>query len=74
MDYTMFAQLIQNVGFPIVVCGCMAYYIILKDKQHKEEIQQYTDKLDKVTDALNANTTVIAELRALIETKESSRQ
>ena len=41
MDYTIITQLISSLGFPIIVCGVMAYYILVKDKQYLELINQY---------------------------------
>lgn len=69
MEYD-FVQLISNLGFPVVVCGALFWYILKKDTEHKEELSNYSEKLEKVTDALNANTTVIAELRTLLNKKE----
>ena len=43
------------------------WFILYLMKSHKEEVQTMQDKIDKTTDALNANTTVIAELRTLIQ-------
>lgn len=81
MDYTIITQLISSLGFPIIVCGVMAYYILVKDKQYLELINQYQEdianrdtryqeKLDSMTSALNANTKVIAELSATLVAME----
>lgn len=81
MDYTIITQLISSLGFPIIVCGVMAYYILVKDKQYIELINQYQEdiatrdtryqeKLDSMTSALNANTKVIAELSATLVAME----
>lgn len=67
MDFQMVIDLINNLGFPIVVVGCLMWFILYLMKSHKEEVKNMQDKIDKTTDALNANTTVIAELRTLIE-------
>ena len=81
MDYTIITQLISSLGFPIIVCGVMAYYILVKDKQYLELINQYQEdiatrdtryqeKLDSMTSAINANTKVIAELSATLVAME----
>ena len=81
MDYTIITQLISSLGFPIIVCGVMAYYILVKDKQYLELINQYQEdianrdtryqeKLDSMSIALNANTKVIAELSATLVAME----
>ena len=67
MDFQMVIDLISNLGFPIVVVGCLMWFILYLMKTHREEIQSMQEKIDKTTDALNANTTVIEELRTLIE-------
>lgn len=81
MDYNIITQLVSSLGFPIIVCGVMAYYILIKDKQYLELINQYQEdianrdtryqeKLDSMTSALNANTKVIAELSATLVAME----
>lgn len=81
MDYNIITQLVSSLGFPIIVCGVMAYYILVKDKQYLELINQYQEdiatrdtryqeKLDSMTSALNANTKVIAELSATLVAME----
>ena len=40
---------ITNVGFPIACCIFLALYIRENQKQHKEEINALTDKLNKQT-------------------------
>lgn len=78
MDYEAIVDSISNLGFPIVVVGALFWFILYLMKTHKEELTQIQEahktetaamqeKMDKTTDALNANTTVIAELRTLIE-------
>lgn len=78
MDFQTVIDLISNLGFPIVVVGCLMWFILYLMKTHREELSQIQEahkaettamqeKMDKTTDALNANTTVIAELRTLIE-------
>mgnify|MGYP001623163660 CR=1 FL=1 len=78
MDYEAIVDIISNLGFPIVVVGALFWFILYLMKTHKEELSQIQEahkaettamqeKMDKTTDALNANTTVIAELRTLIE-------
>lgn len=81
MDYNIITQLVSSLGFPIIVCGVMAYYILVKDKQYLELINQYQEdianrdtryqeKLDSMTSALNANSKVIAELSATLVAME----
>jgi hypothetical protein len=46
---------ISSVGFPIVMCGALFWYI-------QKENAANRDKIDKLTDVLSANTAVIAKL------------
>ena len=59
-------QLITTVGFPIVACGGMAWYVKyitdLNRDDMKEERNQHDQEMQKVTDALNNNTLAIQKL------------
>lgn len=48
-------QVISTVGFPIVACGALFYYITKMNDVHKAET-------DKMSDAINNNTLVIQKL------------
>lgn len=48
-------QVISAVGFPIVMCFALFYYIQSEGKANREQIS-------KLTDALNNNTAVTAKL------------
>ena len=55
MDMNVILQAISSIGFPIVVCIMLMYYIKEISTKHKEES-------DKFADALNANTLVLQKL------------
>ena len=55
MDITQVMQMIMNVGFPIVMCGAMAWYVKYISDKHQEEMKQ-------VTEALNNNTLALQKL------------
>lgn len=55
MTVEQIMQLISSLGFPIVVCIFLAWYIVNRDNQHKEEVS-------KLTDAVNNNTLVMQKL------------
>ena len=55
MDITAITTLITTVGFPVVVCLAMMYYVKYLNDQHKEEI-------DKLSEALQNNTLVMQRL------------
>lgn len=65
-DLNAILTAITTVGFPIVCCGGLFYYLIFKDKKHKDEIQVLSDTLTEnvsaMTTAINNNTIVMAEI------------
>lgn len=49
------SQLIVNFGFPIVACGCMAWYVkYITDKNYNE--------IDKIKETINNNTLALTKL------------
>lgn len=66
MNYGEFAQLITTLGFPIVMCGAMSYYVKYITDKHREETSQLNEKhseeLKQITDALNNNTLALQHL------------
>lgn len=59
-------NLITTVGFPIVACVAMAWYVKDSNEKHRNEIRQLNDhhreEMDRVTTALNNNTIAIQKL------------
>lgn len=55
MNMTDVLQAITTVGFPIVMCLILLWYIYKMQIAHKEETSQFTD-------ALNNNTLVLQRL------------
>lgn len=70
MDLNSISNVISVVGFPIVCCGALAYYVKYIVDKDRDEIQRlnelHRDQLNKITDALNNNTVVIQELKQII--------
>lgn len=64
MDYEQIVTLVQTVGFPIVMCGALFWYMITQRTAHKAEVE-------KMTDALNNNTVVLQKLVNIIEGKNN---
>lgn len=65
-------QLISTVGFPIVMCGVMGYYVKYLNESHKEEINkindQHKDEVEKLTTTIENNTIVMEKLSSKIDT------
>lgn len=53
-------SLIATTGFPIAMCLIVCWYVYIKDKSHKDEI-------DKLSDAVNKQTMNIQKLIDKIE-------
>lgn len=66
MQVAEIVQLITTVGFPIVACGGMAWYVkYMTDKEREERNkmnEQHQREMSEVTTALNNNTLAIQKL------------
>ena len=59
MDYEMLMTFITTLGFPIVVCCALFWYINKMSESHKEEI-------DLLRETITDNTTLLHEVKELI--------
>lgn len=68
MDANTIIQIVSSLGFPIVMCGALFWYMVKQREVHKEET-------DHLKDTINENTKVLAELTTLIKilTNENER-
>lgn len=79
MDFTIVSQLVTTIGFPIVMCGAMAWFIkdnndknreqiISLNNSHREEVmsitETYREEMGQVKEALNNNTIALQKLCA----------
>ena len=55
MDANTIIQIISTLGFPIVCCGFLGWYIVRTTDAHKSES-------DKMIEAIHNNTIVIQQL------------
>lgn len=57
---------VTTVGFPIVCCGAMMYYVKYTTDKHREEIEtlntHHKDEMKEVTNAVNNNTLALQKL------------
>ena len=60
MDANNIIQIISSLGFPIVMCGALFWYMVKQRDAHKEET-------DHLKDTISENTKVLTELTALIK-------
>lgn len=61
MEVNDIVTLISNLGFPIVVCIALFYYMNKQNERHNSET-------DKLSETVSQNTKVLTELCTLIKT------
>ena len=54
MDVTMVTQLIGSLGFPIVCCGALFWYLVKEKDAHQEEIEELRKSVESNTTAINS--------------------
>lgn len=77
MDVNQIIQIVSTLGFPIVMCGLMGWYVyhiteshrkdsINQEAQHREEVEklneQHRQEMEKVTETINNNTLALTKL------------
>lgn len=65
-NISQITQVITTVGFPIVMCGAMSWYVKYISDRHSKEVQQlneqHQEEMKQVTEALNNNTLALQKL------------
>lgn len=66
MDANAIIQMIGSLGFPIVACIAMGWYVKYQTDQNNKEVKEMREEhrreIEKVTEALNNNTLAIQKL------------
>ena len=74
MDIQVVLQAITTVGFPIVCCGAMMWYVMYSNDQNKEEVaklnEQHRNEMTEVTQAININTVALTKLCEIVKPRE----
>ena len=60
MDIQVIGQLVASLGFPIVACGAMFWFINKQDTRHNDEMGELRKSLEN-------NTSVLTSLKDLIQ-------
>lgn len=64
-------QLISSVGFPIVACLGMGWYVKYQTDSYKDEVKdmrrEHKEEIGKITEALNNNTLALQKLADSLE-------
>ena len=59
-------NIVTSVGFPIVACSAMGWYVKDTNEKHREEVRQlnnqHKEEMEQVTEALNNNTLALQKL------------
>lgn len=75
MDFATIATTVGSLGFPIVACLAMAWYVKYQmdenNKQVKTMTEEHRSEMKEVTQALNNNTIAIEKLCTIIGDKEN---
>lgn len=67
MDANTIIQIVSSLGFPIVMCGALFWYMVKQREEHKEETY-------RLKDTINENTKVLAELTTLIKVLTNEKE
>ena len=74
MDMNVMMQAVTTVGFPIVCCGAMAWYVKYVTDKNREQIsmlnEQHRNEMNQVTEAVNNNTLALQKLCDKLDDKE----
>lgn len=71
MDIQIFVQAVTQVGFPIVCCGAMMWYVKYSTDKNREEVDKLNDQhrqeMTDMTTAVNNNTVVLTRLCEILK-------
>lgn len=71
MDIQAILQAITTVGFPIVCCGAMMWYVKYQTDRNREEVdklnEQHRLEMTDMTTAINNNTVVLTRLCEILK-------
>lgn len=66
-------SMITTVGFPIVMCGALGYYVKYTNDRNREDLLQerssHQEEIATMTEAINNNTLALQKLTDYIERK-----
>lgn len=54
MDVGTVTQLVGSLGFPIVCCGALFWYLVKEKDAHKEEMEELRKSVEANTNAINS--------------------
>lgn len=73
MNPNEIVSIITTVGFPIVACGALGYYVKYTNDRNREDLLQerssHKEEIATMTEAINNNTLALQKLSDYIERK-----
>ena len=54
MDVSTVTQLVGSLGFPIVCCGALFWYLVKEKDAHKKEMEELRKSVEANTTAINS--------------------
>lgn len=74
MDASLVSGLIGSLGFPIVACCAMGWYVVKTNHAHLSQIQelnkQHYEEMKAMVSAVDNNTAAIQQLTQLIQSRD----
>lgn len=71
MDLQIILQAVTQVGFPIVCCGAMMWYVKYSTDKNRDEVdklnEQHRQEMADMTTAVNNNTVVLTRLCEILK-------
>lgn len=71
MDWNVLMQALSTFGFPVIMCGAMAYYVKYITDKHREEVSalnsQHKDEMNDIIKAVENNTIALTRLCERLE-------
>ena len=71
MDIQIIIQAVAQLGFPIVCCGAMMWYVKYSTDKNREEVdklnEQHRQEMTDMTTAVNNNTVVLTRLCEILK-------
>lgn len=78
MDGNAIITIIQTVGFPIAMCGVMAWYVKYTEDKHREDRngqnERHAREMESVNRTIDNNTDALRALEKAIAVKEAQEQ
>lgn len=66
MEFAQIMEAVTTIGFPVVMCFAMGWFVVDQTNKHREEVaklnEQHKQEMETVTEAINNNTIALKEL------------